>query len=163
MYTGALSYARYGIIFDKFSQNGKGGEYEGSITCASNECLQRARFFYQGNPTLDMPTDTAATYNGGAIMQLKDSNYNIYATSSFDVDFTKKTINGTIANFVDSKDNNSHKVAHTLNDIKLNANIKGNTFKGEQMEGKFYGPKAQNMAGLFNRTFNYQLRHRVRY
>ena len=130
-------------------------------------------FFYQGNPTpvSDMPTTgTNVTYNGyamavdmpqnaQAIKNGKEAQAYYYGQSTFSVDFANKSMTGTLNDW-------QGKSGFTAkNEVKIvvdKGNIKGNTFKGTAngtgtAEGKFYGPKAQNLAGAFNdKTQNLQ-------
>ena len=110
-------------------------------------------FFYNGNPTNDMPTTGTASYVGHAItsVDLNPSDYrDLYeGTSQFNVDFGNKTLNGAldIRNF------------HA--DIK--ATITGNYFNGTansplvstgRVEGKFYGSQAKELAGFVQANDN---------
>ena len=143
MWVGKTAYATYGLIVDKYKDNYTGENDEAYKACqAAGNCKShRERVFYQGQPTLDMPSTGTATYKGGSVITLLTSNYVVNGKSSFDVDFGKKSISGKIT------DTEGH---DTVKDITLKAaKIQGNAFKNEQMEGKFYGPKAANVAGYF--------------
>lgn len=105
-------------------------------------------FFYNGNPTADMPTSGSASYTGQSIISadvdaLSDDYHT--GTSKFNVDFGNKTLNGSldIAN---------------IQPVNVNATISGNSFAGTansaslpsaaRVEGKFYGNAAKELAGL---------------
>ena len=130
-------------------------------------------FFYQGNPTAvsDMPTTgTNVTYKGyamavdinqqaQAIKNKKEPNAFYYGQSTFNVDFANKKMTGTLNDWQVKSGFTAKKEVKIVVD---KGNIKGNTFKGTAngtgtAEGKFYGPKAQNLAGAFNdKTQNLQ-------
>ena len=110
-------------------------------------------FFYNGNPTNDMPTTGTASYIGHAItsVDLNPSDYrDLYeGASQFNVDFGNKTLNGAldIRNF------------HS----DINATIAGNYFNGTansslvstgRVEGKFYGSQAKELAGFVQANDN---------
>ena len=110
-------------------------------------------FFYNGNPTNDMPTTGTASYIGHAItsVDLNPSDYrDLYeGASQFNVDFGNKTLNGAldIRNF----------------HADINATIAGNYFNGTansssessaRVEGKFYGPQAKELAGFIQANDN---------
>lgn len=116
--TSGTAYARYGIALDKVSRIGT--------------------VFYQGIPTSNMPTTGTATYQGYAIAFAPKANGFAIGESSFNVNFAKKTLTGTLSNW----DNN-------VKNISISSTITGNTFKGSNNQGKFYGSDAQNMAGSF--------------
>lgn len=129
--TGAINgqygtaYARYGVLSDTDPNNS-------TVT-----------LFYQGIPTpvATMPTTgTNVQYTGTAIGLRADRALAITARADFNINFADKQINGTISNWHDSPD---------LKNVSINATIEGNTFKGANNQGKFYGPNAQNMAGSF--------------
>ena len=110
-------------------------------------------FFYNGNPTNDMPTTGTASYVGHAItsVDLNPSDHrDLYeGTSQFNVDFGNKTLNGAldIRNF----------------HADINATIAGNYFNGTansslvstgRVEGKFYGSQAKELAGFVQANDN---------
>ena len=110
-------------------------------------------FFYNGNPTNDMPTTGTASYIGHAItsVDLNPSDYrDLYeGASQFNVDFGTKTLNGAldIRNF----------------HADINATIAGNYFNGTansslvstgRVEGKFYGSQAKELAGFVQANDN---------
>ena len=113
------AYARYGFIMDKTT---------GMTT-----------LFYQGIPTTNMPTnETKVSYKGHAIAFLPEKYAYDTGTAEFQVNFKEKNLTGTLSNWVG-----------TTSDIAINATITGNTFKGTNNQGKFYGTNAQNLAGSF--------------
>ncbi|MBQ9682297.1 MAG: transferrin-binding protein-like solute binding protein [Neisseriaceae bacterium] len=133
---GSVPYARYGIIADNY-KNATGKDCN-----IGGVCSLRMRAFYQGQPTLDMPTTGTALYVGGAVLHILNRNTPTVGVSAFEVDFGKKNIEGAIGAFAGAD-------ADKLKRINLKATIQGNAFKSKQMEGKFYGPKAANVAGYF--------------
>lgn len=121
-----LSHAKYGFYEDSVTKN----EY----------------YFYQGSltPISNMPTIGIVKYNGYALHGCDRCSYenNIW-TSSFDVDFGKKSLTGVIKN--------------TYGDhmVSLQANISGNTFSGTdsrtaiKVDGAFFGDNAQELSGTY--------------
>ncbi|WP_059368517.1 Slam-dependent surface lipoprotein [Rodentibacter caecimuris] len=109
--------------------------------------------FYNGNPTQNMPTSGGATYSGDTIISVR----NVYGlepkeyhrgSSEFNVDFGNKTLEGSL----NIPNRNLQPVK-----VEINAQISGNSFTGTtdsttlsngQVEGKFYGNNAKEMAGL---------------
>ena len=153
--TRGTAYARYGET----------NVFDGDGTVA-NKITKNITYF--GQATTDMPKTGTASYLGYAIandmvhfneqVKLMHSNPSkadgyspYYGLSEFKVDFTNKKLTGTL---------NDWKVRSDLSQmpakkaVTINANIKANTFQGTAnktgyAEGKFYGPKAQNLAGSF--------------
>lgn len=118
------AYARYGLLNDNFGAN------------------EQLTLFYQGDPTQNMPTSgTNIKYAGTAFAILPSQGQMVSAEANFTVNFKDKKINGGISNWYDK--------SYNLKDIPINATIEGNTFKGANNQGKFYGPNAENMAGSF--------------
>lgn len=121
-----LSHAKYGFYEDGITKN----EY----------------YFYQGSltPISNMPTTGVVKYNGYALHGCDRCSYenNIW-TSSFDVDFSKKSLTGVIKN--------------TYGDhmLSLQANISGNVFSGTdsntaiKVDGAFFGDNAQELSGTY--------------
>lgn len=110
-------------------------------------------FFYNGNPTNDMPTTGTASYVGHAItsVDLNPSDHrDLYqGDSQFNVDFGNKTLNGAL----DIRDFHAD----------INATIAGNYFNGTansslvstgRVEGKFYGSQAKELAGFIQANDN---------
>lgn len=129
-YSGA--YARYGWV------------YEAGIGKTNYH------FYYQGLPTeiADMPTTGTAKYTG-----LASGAYE-YGYLEGDVeltaDFANKTLKGE---FKDWRKYNGEYVGY-IPKVEVEAKIQANTFQGKAnmngyVEGKFYGPKAENLAGAF--------------
>ncbi len=106
--------------------------------------------FYNGNPTLNIPTSGSASYSGQSILAIDitesdEDDYHI-GNSQFSVDFGNKSLSGSLG----------------INDIQyvnINASISGNNFSGyantsllpssvANVEGKFYGEQAKQLAGL---------------
>ena len=156
------SYAVFGYI-ENILDNENGG-YVGTEVIG----------IYQGTPTAidNMPKTGIVTYNGSAHILDSDSSSScvicsisdtkkgklagrVYSSNAkFSADFDKKKLTGTI----DGKFGNSYQTDTTFRNYKpinIDATIKANTFQGTAnttgtVEGKFYGPKAQNIAGAFN-------------
>lgn len=106
-------------------------------------------FFYNGNPTTNMPTSGSASYTGQSIISanvpaLANEDYHT-GTSKFNVDFGNKTLNGSLD-------------IERIQPVNVNATISGNSFAGTansaslpsaaRVEGKFYGNAAKELAGL---------------
>ncbi|MBO7081662.1 MAG: transferrin-binding protein-like solute binding protein [Neisseriaceae bacterium] len=94
--------------------------------------------FYQGVPTSNMPTTGSATYKGYALAYLPEKDVFNEGESSFNVDFANKKLTGTLSNW-----------GGGLKAVSISSTITGNTFKGDNNQGKFYGSNAQNLAGSF--------------
>ena len=105
--------------------------------------------FYNGNPTLNMPTSGSAAYHGQSIISadipaLDDEDF-YTGSSQFNVDFGNKTLNGSLG-------------INNIQPVNINASISGNSFSGSasssslpsaaRVEGKFYGVQAKELAGL---------------
>ena len=103
--------------------------------------------FYNGNPTLNMPTSGSASYSGQSILaiDITESDYHI-GNSQFSVDFGNKSLSGSLG-------------INNIQYVNINASISGNNFSGyantsllpssvANVEGKFYGEQAKQLAGL---------------
>ena len=110
--------------------------------------------FYQGQPTdvAKMPTAGSVLYVGRAfalnpkeINRTDMENEGFYGDSFIEANFDTKKVNGVVGwwdRYLEG--------AKKPNDTIFNeANIRGNTFKGDDIEGRFYGPNAENVAGSF--------------
>ncbi|WP_037585390.1 transferrin-binding protein-like solute binding protein [Stenoxybacter acetivorans] len=106
-----------------------------------------------GTPDKNMPISGTAKYAGiayvkGVNYQESGVKYNTAdATANFTVDFGKKAISGAIANIVDIN-------KKPANNIELSGVINGHQFygrslSGTHMEGDFFGPNADEIAGTF--------------
>lgn len=99
--------------------------------------------FHQGIPTEtnDMPQDNNVKYKGGAMASFLNGARE--GSSDFVVNFGEKKLTGDIQWHNDIGDKQTH----------IEATINGNTFSGTsgsvKSMGKFYGPKAANLAGTF--------------
>lgn len=112
-------------------------------------------------PTAEVPTSGTAKYNGHAIYYTNGTSNDPFdtnkstGTTEFNVDYGKKTITGVV------KDD-----AKKAADITLKGDINGNSFEGVQaqkfngkdvnveMKGRFFGPNAVEMGGVFNSRNN---------
>ena len=105
--------------------------------------------FYNGNPTLNMPTSGSASYYGQSIISadipvLDDEDF-YTGSSQFNVDFGNKSLSGSLN-------------IRNIQPVNINASISGNSFNGAasssslpsaaRVEGKFYGDQAKELAGL---------------
>ena len=148
------AYANYGIywVYQNYDPN------------ADDE--EEIKLFYQGIPTpiSDMPKTGTATYQGYAIArdfaqmeqglntapEYSSQKGKYIGLSTFNVDFPNKTLKGTLNDWQDAYE----QPTTTKQSVSIDAKIQANTFKGTAnnvtVEGKFYGPKAQNLAGAFN-------------
>lgn len=93
-------------------------------------------------PVADVPTSGTATYNGLAVGSVIGGGAFQEGTSTFNVDFGAKKLDGSVT-------------IGAFNPIPLTANINGNQFSGTSAEGvhtdgRFYGPQAAEMGGVFN-------------
>ena len=119
------AYARYGFVNDKNNRI--------------------ATVFYQGVPTANMPKAGSATYKGHAVAMLPATMDYATGDASFNVNFANKKLTGTLSNWQDMENNPNT----TLKNVAISSTISGNTFKGSNNQGKFYGTNAQNLAGSF--------------
>ena len=120
------------------------------------EIEKEIKFYIRG---LEEKLGTNVTYKGyamavdinqqaQAIQNKQEPNAFYYGQSTFNVDFANKKMTGTLNDW-------QFKGSVTAkNKVEISADIRANTFKGTAntgtAEGKFYGPKAQNLAGAFN-------------
>ena len=141
--TNGTAYARYGLIV--------------------SESAMGVVAFFQGQPTEinDMPTTNGVKYVGQAFAFNPTQATNVSTggevngTSTFTVNFADKTMSGDLTNW-----KGATQVVNPGN-IHIEAKIKGNSFSTKdatgttanvKAEGKFYGPKAQNLAGAFSNS-----------
>ena len=124
-----LSHMRFGAYRD-FNHNGN-----------ANSNPSHAFALGSLTPAADVPTTGTATYEGIALGSTIGGGLFHEGTSKFNVDFGAKKLDGEI----------------TVDAIKvpLTANINGNQFSGTSAagintDGRFYGPKAAEMGGVFN-------------
>ena len=126
-----LSYMRFGA---RTNQN---------ITTNINDIGTNHYAFAIGNitPTSGadaVPTTGKAAYEGLATLGHSNTTFG-KGTSSFNVDFGAKTINGSVTNGPFT--------------VPLAGTINGASFNGEKdgiaMQGNFYGPKAAELGGIF--------------
>ena len=124
-----LSHMRFGAYRD-FNHNGN-----------ANSNPSHAFALGSLTPVADVPTTGTATYEGIALGSTIGGGLFHEGTSKFNVDFGAKKLDGEI----------------TVDAIKvpLTANINGNQFSGTSAagintDGRFYGPKAAEMGGVFN-------------
>jgi hypothetical protein len=127
-------------------------------------------------PTSSMPTTGSATYTGGAVGYVVQPNAahtagEFYGASSLTVNFVTGGITGSITGITAYSTNNSGSGATqlgTVNNIGLTATISGSNFSGTtnvtggagtafniagatgSLAGSFYGPTAQEVAGVFS-------------
>lgn len=109
--------------------------------------------FYQGyeTPKQNIPTSGKAHYKGVAVQSVIDvrnqrnNATSVEGKSEFDVDFAQKTIKGQITP-------NDKKYSNTQLAGKLQENkIIGNDVNGyRSMEGRFYGPNAEEISGRYD-------------
>ncbi len=127
--------------------------------------------------TVSMPTTGTATYSGGAtgfVLQPIANNSNnvgqFYGTSSLTANFSTGSISGSITGINAYGVNGGNTLLGTVNNIGLSATISGSTFAGTAnvtgsagtafdiagatgtLKGGFYGPSANEVAGVFNLT-----------
>ena len=124
-----LSHMRFGTYRD-FNHNGN-----------ANSNPSHAFALGSLTPVADVPTTGTATYEGIALGSVIGGGLFHEGTSKFNVDFGAKKLDGEI----------------TVDAIKvpLTANINGNQFSGTSAagintDGRFYGPQAAEMGGVFN-------------
>ena len=93
-------------------------------------------------PQADMPKSGKATYSGLALASPIGGGVYEEGTSTFNVDFGTKKLNGSVS-------------VGRWNPVSLTAKIDGNQFSGTSAEGiqttgRFYGLKAAELGGVFN-------------
>ncbi|WP_019673885.1 Slam-dependent surface lipoprotein [Psychrobacter lutiphocae] len=113
--------------------------------------------FYNGKPTTDMPESGTATYKGSFLYDgvNNKSDRFVTASASYVADFSKKQLTGKLV------------AADKDLAIDVNSKISGNSFSGTatssldsaagQVNGKFYGPKAAELAGMIEGNKNGQV------
>lgn len=118
------SYTRFGYYAPKVD-----GEYTG-----------KNNMFANGDITKDVPTTGSASYRGDAVYGTERNQTAHMTTSEFEVNFGNKTIEGSIAKVEGGR-------------YDLSAKINGNGFVGEKngvkTEGRFFGPAAAELGGVF--------------
>lgn len=96
--------------------------------------------FANGEESKDVPATGTVSYRGDAGYGSEHNDCTQITTSSFNVDFGRKTLEGNIA-----KTNGGS--------FDLSAKINGNTFvgakNGVKTEGRFFGPAAAELGGVF--------------
>lgn len=138
-----LEYARYGW-------------YSEPVTDTS----YHAHMFYQGymTPDRELPTTGTAHYEGLALASAhdrvtKDSLFTLkQGKSSFDVDFGAKTVKGNI-----SLSGTAYNNIPLAGNISRSDNEFGTHTDKMRLEGAFFGPKAEEMAGAFYYAPNYRV------
>ena len=125
-----LSHMRFGAYRD-FNHNGN-----------ANSNPSHAFALGSLTPVADVPTSGTATYNGLALGSAIGGGAFEEGTSTFNVDFGAKRLDGSVT-------------IGAFNPVPLTANINGNQFSGTSAEGvhtdgRFYGPQAAEMGGVFN-------------
>lgn len=117
----------------------------GAYTDTKDEATGNSNVFAigQATPVANVPVTGQATYTGQAVFSTsKTNNFDTQKSAEFSVDFGKKTITGSIDK--------------TSLNLKLSGTITGSTFSGDKdgmkMSGSFYGPKAEELSGVFNGT-----------
>lgn len=131
-----LEYARYGW-------------YSAPLTDKSH----KGYLFYQGHitPEANMPVSGTARYEGVALVSAvdrftKDGDFFLkQGTSAFDVDFGAKTVKGNIR-----LSDNKYNHIPLQGDISPSGNQFGAITDNMRLEGAFFGPKANEMAGAFS-------------
>lgn len=115
-------------------------------------------FFYNGTPTVTMPTTGKMQYEGSAVMDANESTYgnfdaipHVGGSTFLTADFDNKTVTG----HMQFSNVNGKPVAP----VYVDAKISGNSFNGAarsqsfdtsaNLEGKFYGPDAKEVSGMF--------------
>lgn len=161
---GGYSYTWFGII----NKSREDIDREDNITEHIDTMIAHGKL----TPKEEVPTVGTAKYTGHAIYYTNgvpsfpardpetryvlpiDPNKKL-GTTQFDVDYGKKTISGSVKHD-----------AGTAADIALQAKIDGNSFEGSkaqkfngkdvnvEMKGRFFGPNAAEMGGVFNSREN---------
>lgn len=98
--------------------------------------------FSQGIATKDMPNTGAANYVGQYVGYDYTNNRDTYGAFTAAVNFGTKTVRATF-----DADNRG-----TTPDTFHNIPITGNTFNAHGVDGKFYGPQATEMGGVYSGT-----------
>lgn len=100
--------------------------------------------FVQGKPTTDMPNWGKVNYSGTSVLLKPDFSIETDGFAEFEADFTKKTLTGRVNYLFDE--------AY----YELEASIKENSFEGTKdgvvTKGRFYGPGAPELGGVFHDT-----------
>ncbi|MDP8098721.1 transferrin-binding protein-like solute binding protein [Pasteurella atlantica] len=131
----------------KYVRFGVHNDYIPDPNDLSNDDINYAQYgiFVQGYVTTDMPKAGKVTYlgdaYGGSDTPLTKGKVKI------DVDFGKKMLKGKISDWQNYAFLKDEKISH---DMLFNAEIKGNKFKGKNIEGGFFGYNAAEIAGIYD-------------
>ncbi|MCK3655568.1 hypothetical protein A4G19_07350 [Pasteurellaceae bacterium Macca] len=131
------------------------GRFNGSAYCCGQYSAMRfgaldtkdgnSYVFYNGLPSQNVPTSGTANYSGHSIIKAGAGSDWVEGTSQFQVDFGAKTLKGSLT-------------SEQASTVDIKAQISGNDFAGSasskafssaKVEGKFYGPNAAELGGLF--------------
>ena len=145
--TETLAYARYGYWAQRPNATGTP-----DIIAA----------FHTGSatPLAGVPAGGTATYTGLSVGQFVDTGIDAStdyaATISLSVNFSAKTISGTLSNFTGISSSSGALAAAVTGTVSGNqfsgtmvANDAATTLGNGTMSGKFYGPAAEEMAGTY--------------
>ena len=148
--TGFSTYASYHV-------SGKGYAYTrfGTLRTGFGGSPSRSTIaFHQGERTVEMPTQGTATYKGVSTHALEEARYlpTFYpGTMEADVDFGTKNVALRIT---------PNKGDRNFSGLDLNGKINGNGIEGTSndtvINGAFYGPNVEEMAGYYYKPGYYQ-------
>lgn len=171
---------KYNAVYESFGTQMQTGHVYGFINSgAAGDVSRVANVYVQGNLSSQAYMDYLAEVNDGKAQYVGSATYieNIHlgdfdiaksggvidkwtaspatgavtapvnGTSNFDVDFVNSKLEGTL-----SFDAGSYKYMPANNEIKIEADITGNTFAGNNgidTAGGFYGDKAEFLGGIY--------------
>jgi len=171
---------KYNAVYENFGTQMQTGHVYGFINSGvAGDVSRVANVYVQGNLTSQAYMDYLAEVNGGKAQYVGSATYmeNIHlddfditkpgfgnnnwsatptegaiiapvdGTSKFDVDFVNSKLEGTLT-FADG----DYKYMPTGNEVKIEADITGNTFAGNNgidTAGGFYGDKAEFLGGIY--------------
>ncbi|MDG6882049.1 Transferrin binding protein-like solute binding protein [Phocoenobacter uteri] len=130
----------------KYMRFGIHDDYVPNPDDLSNDTVEDATFgkFVQGYVTTNMPQKGKITYLGDAY----GYSYSPLrkGKSTIDVDFTNKTLKGTLSDW-QNDDLLNNPLSKTM---MFNAKIDGNQFEGKDVQGRFFGSNAAEVGGIYD-------------
>lgn len=152
---------KYNAVYENFDSQMQVGHVYGNFDSAAGDVSRAANVYVEGYLTsqagmdnLKNVNDGTAQYNGNATyienIHLADnaSTAPVNGDSAFNVDFVNGSVDGTL-----TFDDGDYKYMPAGNEIKIDADITGNTFAGNKngidTAGGFYGEDAQFLGGIY--------------
>lgn len=152
---------KYNAVYENFDSQMQVGHVYGNFDSAAGDVSRAANVYVEGYLTSQAGMDNLKNVNDGTAQYHGMATYieNIHlddnastapenGTSAFNVDFVNGSVDGTLA-----FDDGDYKYMPAGNEIKIDADITGNTFAGNKngidTAGGFYGEDAQFLGGIY--------------